>query len=168
MILETKTRAIIVAVALVVVMAVPILAISPIMSPAPHRELVYEYSTLNAQVYPEYYRAHIIIDAPADLYVEFTISNVQDSEYYQCLETEFYECDLATFDSHFSTNVSDPIYQEFRREYIRFGGWFGLKHFDGVYFEDVLEESVTFVWWIRAENKMNSWPLSLKLYVQYK
>lgn len=168
MILETRKRAIPVAVALVVVVAVSIIAIPPIMSPAPRRELVYEYSTLNAQVYPQYYRAHIRIDAPADLYVEFTISNVQDSEGYQCLETEFYECDLVTFDSHFSTNTSDPTYQDFRSEYIRFGGWFALKQFDGVYFEDVLEESVTFVWWIRAENKMNSWPLSLKLYMQYK
>ncbi len=161
-----RNAAIVIAFAAVVVMSV--LVVPAIISPPPQRKLVYEYSTLNAQTYPAYHRAYITIDAPADLYVEFTISNVQDSEHYQYFWSEFYGCDPATFDSHFSTNTSDPIYQDFRTEYSRFSVSFTGPHRDAVIFEDAPKGSYTFVWWICARNKVNSWPLSFKLYLQYK
>lgn len=168
MIPKTKRRAATIAIALIGIVAVSMLAIPAVINPPPQRRLIYEYNTLNAQVYPEYHRAYITIDAPGDLHVEFTISNIQDSEHYQYFDSDFYECDLATFDSHFSTNTSDPVYQDFRIEYIRFGASFSPQHFDAVFFEDAPKGSFTFVWWICARNKMNSWPLSFKLYLQYK
>jgi hypothetical protein len=165
---DGKRRSMAIAIAIVVVVVASIIAIPPIINPPPQRKLVYEYSTLNALVYPEYHRAPITIDASSDLYIEFAISNIDDSEHYLGFDWGMYECDLATFDMYFSMNTSDPIYQEFRIGNIRCGGGFTPQKFNDVFFEDAQQGSFTFVWWISARNKVHSWPLSFKIYLQYK
>lgn len=165
---EVEHRNAAIAIAVVAVVAVSVFAVPAIINPPPQRKLIYEYSTLNIQVYPEYHRAYITIDQAAVLYLEFTISGVQDQEHYAGFNWELYNCDLATFDAHYSTNMSDPAFQDFRFEYQKASGGIVPQQYSDVFFDYSLKGAFTFVWWIGARNKVNSWPLSFKLYLQYK
>ncbi len=152
-----------VAIIMMGIVLISIYFFSPRFIVPPQRNTLYTFSSLDVEVYPEYYFTPLDIEPEQEVYVEYSIS-IGPNDDLQEWAYEMYACDLATFLSHYTPDDDDSDW-EFRSDYLRIGGSSTpLSREDRRLGTAAIEGEFILVWWIVPTTKQTPWAVTLSVY----